>query len=179
MAILKVAQLGNPILRDQSSEVSLEQIEGRVFQQLVDDMVSTMREYDGVGIAAPQVHVGLRVLAMEVQANLRYPSEAQYPLTVLVNPVLIKRGTEMVDGWEGCLSIPGLRGLVPRHYTVNVKALDRTGKDIELHLEGFPARIVQHEIDHLDGKVFLDRMQDLTSLTFQREFEKFIMSSRS
>ena len=173
MAILKVAQLGNPVLRKQCAEITFGQLRSPEIQQLIDDMIATMREYDGVGIAAPQVHVGLRIIVMEVLANPRYPSEAKYPLTVIVNPVLLEKGIEVVDGWEGCLSIPGLRGLVPRSYAVTVRGLDRSGENIDLPLVGFPARVVQHEIDHLDGIVFLDRMQGLSTLTFQHEFEKF------
>lgn len=173
MAILKVAQLGNPVLRQQSAEVTSDHLQSPEFQRLIDDMIETMREYDGVGLAAPQVHIGLRVLVMEVLSNPRYPEEATYPLTVIVNPVLINTANKVVDGWEGCLSVPGLRGLVPRSYGVSVKGLDRSGENLELPLEGFPARIVQHEIDHLDGYVFLDRMQGLSTLSFQREFEKF------
>jgi len=177
MAILKVAQLGNPVLRSVSSEVSIDMINTSDFQRLVDDMVDTMREYDGVGLAAPQVHVGLRLFTMEVSSNPRYPNELNYPLTVIVNPTVTIIESELVDGWEGCLSIPGLRGLVPRIQALRVQGLDRYGKSIDLSLQGFPARIVQHETDHLNGNVYLDQMRNLTTLTFQREYERFHISS--
>jgi peptide deformylase len=173
MSILKVAALGNPLLRQRSSEVSVDVIQTRDFQKLIDDMVETMREYDGVGIAAPQVHVNLRVFTMEVDSNPRYPGAPAYPLTIVINPIVVITDDGTIDGWEGCLSIPGLRGKVSRAKSLTVAGLNRHGEKTELALEGFPARVVQHETDHLNGNVYLDRMIDLTSLSFQQEYDRF------
>ncbi len=173
MSILKVAQLGNPILRRNSSDVPLPMIQTPDFQKFIDDMIDTMHEYDGVGLAAPQVHVNLRVFTMEVLSNPRYPNRADYPLTIVINPVITIINSDSVGDWEGCLSIPGLRGFVPRTFSLNLKGLDRQGKAIDLSLEGFPARIAQHETDHCNGKIYLDRMPSFTKLAFQREYERF------
>jgi len=138
MAILKVAQLGNPILRRRSSEVPLDVVQTPDFQRFIDDMVDTMRDYDGVGIAAPQVHTSLRVLAMEVSSNPRYPNKQDYPLTVMINPLIMAPDSECIDDWEGCLSVPGMRGFVPRTHAIRVTGMNRHGETINLSLEGFP-----------------------------------------
>ena len=178
MAILKVAQLGHPVLRELSQPVPRERIATPDFQRFVDDMIETMREYDGVGLAAPQVHVGLRVATIEVAGNPRYPRAGAVPLTVLVNPEIrweeVPAGEEAEESdWEGCLSVPGLRGKVPRRRILQVQALDREGKPMAWRAEGFPARVVQHEVDHLDGKVYLDRMSDLSTLTHLQEYARY------
>jgi peptide deformylase len=139
----------------------------------VDDMVETMHEYDGVGLAGPQVHVGLRVAVLEVPASDERTREA-VPLTVLVNPVVTPLGEERNRGWEGCLSIPDLRGVVPRWNGVRLAALDRRGRPYEVEAKGFFARVIQHECDHLEGSVYLDRMEGLRTLSFLREFERFV-----
>jgi peptide deformylase len=177
MAILKVANIGNPILRRKSPDVSLEMIQNVDFQKLIDDMVETMREYDGVGLAASQVHVNLRIFTMEVTSNPRYPDEPNFPLTIVINPIVTVTNDSLINGWEGCLSIPGLRGNVPRVQALSVEGLDRFGERLHLSLEGFPARIVQHETDHLNGMVYIDKMSDLTTLSFQREYERFHLNS--
>lgn len=176
MAILKVAQLGNPVLRGKSSEVPLDMIQTVDFQRLIDDMIDTMREYDGVGIAAPQVHVNIRVFTMEVSSNPRYPNNPDFPLTVVVNPIVTITDDTPVDSWEGCLSVPGLRGLVSRVQALKVEGLNRHGESLSLSLQGFPARIVQHETDHLNGNVYLDRMSNFSKLAYQREYERFHIS---
>ena len=141
-------------------------------------MIDTMRDSDGVGLAAPQVHVSQRLILAEVRtASPRYPGLAPVPLTILINPQIVAHSDNLEDDWEGCLSIPELRGQVPRWRTVDVSALDRAGKEIQLKAEGFFARILQHELDHLDGIVFLDRMNDLQTLTHLREFQKFWIES--
>jgi peptide deformylase len=134
-------------------------------------MIETMKEYDGVGLAAPQVHIGLRMAVLEVPKSDRRGDDG-VPLTVLLNPELTAVGDEKVDGWEGCLSIPELRGVVPRAARVHLKALDRTGTPFEIEAGGFFARVLQHECDHLDGRVYLDRMPDLKSLGYLHEMEK-------
>jgi peptide deformylase len=173
MAILKVAQLGHPVLRAKARPVDAEDLRDPAFQRLIDDMIETMREYDGVGLAAPQVHVSKRLAVIESHRNPRYPDAPEFPLSVLVNPVLTPLTDEPFEWWEGCLSIPGLRGLVRRPARVRVEALDREGRPFAREVEGFTATVHQHEVDHLDGVVFLDRMQDLSALSFEREYARF------
>ncbi|MCB1007786.1 MAG: peptide deformylase [Acidobacteria bacterium] len=172
MAVLPIVRLGDPVLRTAAEPVDPERLSSRKFQKLVDDMVATMRDADGVGLAAPQVGVGLQLFVYEV-ADEETP-EAAIPLTVVVNPMLEPEGHELVYDWEGCLSIPDLRGLVPRHPALRLRALDRQGEPIDRRVEGFEARIVQHEFDHLNGVVFLDRMRDMRSLAFYEEWEHYL-----
>lgn len=171
--ILKVARLGHPILRQVARDLTPAEIVSADIQRLVDDMIESMREYDGVGLAAPQVHQSLRILVIEAKGNPRYPQAPEIPLTVLFNLHLAGVGVEKELGWEGCLSVPGLRGQVPRFKRIAGTALDREGHAIELNAEGFHARVLQHEGDHLDGRVYLDSMTDLRSLSFLEEYQKF------
>ena len=175
MAVLKVAKLGNPILRQISKQVDLKALADQQgeLQGFIDDMIDTMREEDGVGLAAPQVNRSQQIVVLEYENNDRYPDESSIPVTVLVNPVLSDYGEEKVLGWESCLSLVDFRGLVPRSTSVTLKAYDRDGDRIEKRATGFEAVVLQHEIDHLNGKVFLDRMEDLTKLAYQEEFEEF------
>ena len=170
--ILKVARIGHPVIRAAARQVPAETIRTPEFQRLVDDMVETMHEYDGVGLAGPQVHVGLRVAVLEVPAS-DDRSRTAVPLMTIVNPKLTPAGEEKVPGWEGCLSVPDLRGIVPRFRRLRLEALDREGQRIDLEAEGFFARVLQHECDHLDGRVYLDRMEGMRSLTFLREFARY------
>jgi peptide deformylase len=173
MSLLKVAHLGNPILRQKSRMLEPEEIKSPRIQKLIDDMIETMREYDGVGLAAPQVHESVNILVLEVKGNPRYPDALNIPLTVFANLRFVSRSKDKELDWEGCLSVPDLRGQVNRPRSVEIEALDRNGKRINLKASGFLARIIQHEADHLDGKVFLDQMDDFSSLTFLKEFERF------
>ena len=175
MAVLKVAKLGNPILREISKQIDLKELADQQgeLQGFIDDMIDTMREEDGVGLAAPQVNRSQQIVVLEYENNERYPDESSIPVTVLVNPVLSDYGEEKVLGWESCLSLVDFRGLVPRSTSVSLKAYDRDGDRIEKRATGFEAVVLQHEIDHLNGKVFLDRMEDLTKLAYQEEFEEF------
>ena len=173
MAILKVARIGHPAVRAAAGPVSPELLRSRDTQRLIDDMVETMHEYDGVGLAATQIHVGLRLAVIEVPASDER-TEATVPLMVLVNPKLRPLGSRQQVGWEGCLSVPDLRGQVPRHARLKLAALDRKGRRYEIEAEHFLARVIQHECDHLDGRVYLDRMPDLRSLSFLREFERHV-----
>jgi peptide deformylase len=173
--ILKVARIGHPVVRSAAREVPPEVLASPEFQNLVDDMVDTMHEYDGVGLAGPQVHVGLRVAVLEVPASDER-ARAAVPLTILVNPVVTPIGEEKEQAWEGCLSIPDLRGVVPRWKRVRLEALDRQGRPYAVEAEGFFARVIQHECDHLEGGVYLDRMEGMRSLSFLREFERFVAS---
>ena len=142
-------------------------------QRLIADMLETMAEYDGVGLAAPQVHVSRRLVVYGVAANPRYPDAPAIPLTVLVNPRITPVGDEREQDWEGCLSVPDLRGKVPRWTRLRVEALGRDGQALSYTAEGFHARILQHEMDHLDGKVYLDRMGSMESLAFLSEFQRY------
>ena len=173
--ILKVARIGHPVIRSAARDVPEEVLASPDFQHLVNDMVDTMHEYDGVGLAGPQVHVGLRVAVLEVPASDERAREA-VPLTVLVNPVVTPLGEEKEQAWEGCLSIPDLRGVVPRWKRLRLEALDRQGQPYTVEADGFFARVIQHECDHLEGGVYLDRMEGMRSLSFLREFERFVAS---
>jgi peptide deformylase len=172
MAILKVARIGHPVVRSAARPVSPEELAGHGVQRLIDDMVETMHEYDGVGLAAPQVHVSLRLAVIEVPADDERSREA-IPLMVLVNPQTVVLEGGDADGWEGCLSIPDLRGVVPRARRLRLSALDRHGRPYALEAADFFARVIQHECDHLDGRVYLDRMASLRSLSFLHEFERY------
>jgi peptide deformylase len=172
MAILKVARIGHPAIRSPTRLLTPEEIASPPLQRLIDDMVDTMKDYDGVGLAAPQVHLDLRLAVIEVPGKDERAADG-VPLTVLVNPKVTALGDEMVDGWEGCLSIPELRGVVPRAKRVLLKALDREGRPIEIEAAGFFARVIQHECDHLDGRVYLDRMPHMKSLTYLHEMGKY------
>ena len=173
MAILKVARLGNPVLRTPASKVPAEVAGQPDFQRFIDDMVVTMREYQGVGLAAVQVHESVQVAVLEVADNARYPGKDAVPLSVLINPEIVPLGEETEDDWEGCLSIPEIRGRVPRYKRLQVTALDRDGNALDFCAEGFHARVIQHEVDHLRGHVYMDRMPDLTTLTYLTELARY------
>ncbi len=175
--ILKVARLGHPVIRTRAREVAAEEIPSREFQRLLDDMVETMREYNGVGLAAPQVHISLELAVIEVAHNLRYPDAPTVPLTFLINPRIEASSKETVDGWEGCLSIPELRGLVPRWREIRVQALGRKGEPLDFVARDFHARVIQHEYDHLKGEVYLDRMRDMRSLAHLAEWQRFVVEA--
>jgi peptide deformylase len=169
--LLNVARMGNPILRRKAEEVAPARIEEPEFQDFLDSMILTMHEYEGVGLAAPQVHQSLRVVVLHEEAGI--VEEGEEPLTVLINPRITPLTQERSSMWEGCLSVPGLRGKVSRPNRVRLAALDRTGKRIDLELKGFAAIVIQHECDHLDGVLFLDRIEDRRELAFEREFERY------
>jgi peptide deformylase len=182
MAIRKIAQLGEPLLRRRSQELPIDTLDSLCIQNLIDDMIETMRDADGAGIAAPQVYEPWRLCVIEVTQNPRYPSFPPIPLTVLVNPV-IRILSPLQDGrpangegvtlYEGCLSVAGIRGRVRRPRRVHVQALDRAGTPLEFFWEGIPAAVIQHETDHLDGVLFVDRA-DPKSLTFLREYDRHV-----
>ena len=173
MAILKVARLGHPVLRQTTADFSRQELNSAPIQQLIDDMIVTMKEYDGVGLAADQVHVSKQLAVLEVANNPRYPDKPAVPLTVLVNPRIMPLSEEMDEDWEGCLSIPDLRGRVPRYKKIRVTAWNRNGEALEFVAEDFHARVIQHEFDHLNGSVYLDRMRDMRSLAFLQEFARY------
>jgi peptide deformylase len=169
MSILKVARMGHPVLRQRARTVDKSVLRNPLTQKLIDDMIDTMHEYHGVGLAAPQVHEDLRVFVALLDEDPGPDSEA----VTIVNPEIVPQGTETEEGWEGCLSIPDIRGRVPRLTDILVKALDREGKPIEVRLTKFPARVAQHETDHLDGILFFDRMTSMQTLTYLEEFSRY------
>jgi peptide deformylase len=169
MSILKVARMGHPVLRERARPISKSDLRDPLMQKLIDDMVDTMHEYHGVGLAAPQVHEGLRLFVALLEEDPGPKSEA----TVIVNPEIIPAGSAKEEGWEGCLSIPDIRGMVPRFTDITVAALDRDGNAIELRLKNFAARVAQHETDHLDGVLFFDRMSSMQSLTYLDEYSRY------
>jgi peptide deformylase len=176
MAILKVARMGHPILRAKALPVPPDQILTAPVQRLIEDMFETMREYSGIGLAAPQVHSGLRVFVAglrEADLGQAVPDDGEMPFMALINPELTMVGEATDEGWEGCLSIPDIRGLVPRAPSVRVQAFDRAGKRIAFTASGLPARVIQHENDHLDGVLFFDRMRSFESLAFLEEYRRF------
>ncbi len=183
MAILKVARLGHPILREVGKKLTAKEIASPDVQRLIDDMIETMHEYDGVGLAAPQVHESLQIAVMEIAAdNPRYADETEespvdtengVPVTVFINPVLTALTEETMEIWEGCLSVPGMRGAVRRPKKIKLEALDRDGKKFERIFEGFPAIAVQHETDHLFGKLYVDRLVSTEKFSYSEEYLRY------
>jgi peptide deformylase len=183
MSILKVARMGHPVLRIKAKTVPASEIAGAAIQALIDNMIGTMREYNGAGLAAPQVHEGVRIFVAQLvtedeegeqgeeKAGERKAAEPE--VMVIINPEITPVGRHTVEDWEGCLSIPDLRGLVPRHRDIKVRAFDREGHRIEIEASGYMARVMQHETDHLDGVLFLDRMKTLQSLSFIDEYTRY------
>ena len=169
MSILKVARMGHPVLRKKARTLDKTALRNPLLQKLIDDMIETTHEYHGVGLAAPQVHEDIRLFVGLLDEDPNPDSEA----VALINPEIAPEGTDTQEGWEGCLSIPDIRGMVPRFTTIVVKALDRHGHPIELRLKNFAARVAQHETDHLDGILFFDRMTSMQSLTFLDEYSRY------
>ncbi|MEM9556689.1 MAG: peptide deformylase [Acidobacteriota bacterium] len=175
MAVRPIVRLGHPALRTPARAVDLERVDDTELQQLIDDLFETMQEADGVGLAAPQVGVEEQLFVWAAIDPDRPPAETEGPeLHVVLNPGIEPQSRDLVSDWEGCLSIPDLRGLVPRHAALRLHGFDRHGERIERTLEGYEARIVQHEFDHLNGIVFLDRMRDLRSLAFSDEWRRYM-----
>ncbi|HVT43437.1 MAG TPA: peptide deformylase [Thermoanaerobaculia bacterium] len=165
--ILKVSRLGHPVLRQKAAEVDRADIRAGRFNQLVEDMVETMYAYEGVGLAGPQVHLALRIFVFAVDEHVaKRRGIPELKRGAVFNATYEPIGDSRITEWEGCLSVPFLGGQVPRYKKIAVRGVDGTGKDIELEVSGFPARIFQHEIDHTDGHVYLDRMPDLTTLGY-------------
>jgi len=171
MSILKVARMGHPVLRAKARALDKAEIRSAAIQKLIDDMLDTMSEYHGVGLAAPQVHEGVRLFVAALDSGDDDDEESE--AIAIINPEITIVGSDVVEDWEGCLSIPDIRGRVPRARDIKVRALDRTGARIELSAHDFPARVIQHETDHLDGVLFFDRMQSLVSMTFLDEYARY------
>jgi peptide deformylase len=171
MSILKVARMGHPVLRQKARALDRNDLRSPIVQKLIDDMIETMVEYHGVGLAAPQVHEGLRLFVASLDHDEAGDGAAQ-PVAI-INPEITPVGTEVEEDWEGCLSIPDIRGRVPRALEIKVRAWDRHGERIDLHARSYPARVIQHETDHLDGILFFDRMRSFDSLTFLDEYSRY------
>ena len=169
MSILKVARMGHPVLRQKARSLEKAELRSPDTQRFIDDMIDTMREYSGVGLAAPQVHQSVRIFVAHLDTEGRSES---VPIAI-VNPEIQIVGSEIIEGWEGCLSIPDIRGMVPRAAQIIVSALDRHGTRLEIKAADFPARVIQHETDHLDGVLFFDRMRSFETLTYMDEFSRY------
>jgi len=169
MSILKVARMGHPVLRAKARAVDKAEVKTPAFQQFITDLVETMEEYSGVGLAAPQVHESIRVFVALLDPEGRGEGDAM----VFINPEITVADGQVVEGWEGCLSIPEIRGRVPRAHAISVSAWDRHGKRFHLDAADFPARVIQHETDHLDGVLFFDRMRSFETLTYLEEYSRY------
>jgi peptide deformylase len=173
MAIRKIATIGHPVLRQSARELTGEELAGVEVQRLIDDLVETMRDANGAGIAANQIHEPVRICVVEIANNPRYPYKPNWPLTILINPAVEVTNRETFQNFEGCLSVPNLRGQVPRFTGVRVHAWDRAGKTLDFEVKGLTAGTFQHELDHLDGKLFVDRVADTRTLCTWADFERF------
>jgi peptide deformylase len=173
MTVRDILHVGNPLLRERSREVTLDELASPEMQQLIDDLVDTMHAANGAGIAAPQIGELVRIATIEVNHNPRYPYKPPIPLTVVVNPIVEMLDDELVEINEGCLSVPNMRGNVMRHVNIRVRYWDREGNEHDEVKRGLTAGTFQHELDHLDGLLFLDRVADTRTLTTWEQFEKF------
>ena len=182
MSILKVARMGHPVLRAKARAVAPAEILTPAFQKLIDDMFETMSEYSGIGLAAPQIHESVRLFVAGLRPSRltgEMSDDDEMPLVAIINPEITAvpstgaEKVEIVEDWEGCLSIPDIRGRVPRPKSIKVRALTREGKRVEMTASGLPARVIMHETDHLDGVLFFDRMKTLDTLTFMDEYGRF------
>lgn len=171
--ILEIIQLGNPLLRAKAQFV--ENIQDRRIQKLINNLIATVNQANGVGIAAPQVAHSDRLFIVASRPNPRYPNAPEMEPTAMINPRILAHSSEIVKGWEGCLSIPGIRGSVPRYQAIEVEYSDRNGKLQKQELTDFVARVFQHEYDHLDGIVFLDRLESTQDLITEQEYQKRIV----
>lgn len=173
MTVRDILTVGHPVLRERAREVTPDELASSEVQQLIDDLIDTMHAANGAGIAANQIGVPLRITTIEVNQNPRYPYKPRIPLTIVVNPVIEFLDDELVEINEGCLSVPNLRGNVMRHVNIRVRYLDRDGVEHDEVKRGLTAGTFQHECDHLDGKLFLDRVTDPTTFTTWEQFERF------
>jgi peptide deformylase len=179
MSILKVARMGHPVLRTRAQPIERSGIKSAVVQRLIDDMMDTMTEYHGVGLAAPQVHESVRLFVVAFDpAQPELPEDQPAEPFAILNPEIAPLGDEIVEDWEGCLSIPDIRGRVPRLRELRLRAHDRKGDRFELRLQNFQARVIQHETDHLDGVLFFDRMRSFETLAFLDEYARYWSKDR-
>jgi peptide deformylase len=178
MAIRKIARMGHPVLREKAQPLSEADVRSAELQRLIDDMFETMAEYQGIGLAAPQVYQGVRVFVAGTESDLAIgdmSDDRPMPRFALINPEMTPIGRAVETDWEGCLSIPDIRGQVPRARDITVRGLDRDGRQVQFTASGFPARVIQHETDHLDGVLFFDRMRSFETLTFLEEYQRYWM----
>lgn len=173
MPVRDILHVGNPLLRERSRDITRDELASPEMQQLIDDLIDTMHAANGAGIAAPQVGELVRIATVEVTENPRYPYKPRIPLTIVVNPIIEPLDDELVEVNEGCLSVPNMRGNVMRNVNVNVRWWDRDGVEHDEIRRGLTAGTFQHECDHLDGLLFLDRVHDTRSLTTWEQFERF------
>ena len=172
MGKLHLTLIGNPVLRKAANEVDREELQEHEFKKLVKEMVHAMHEWEGVGLAANQAGIGMQLCVLECKKNPRYPKVEGFPLEIWINPKIMDYSQDQEEDWEGCLSIPGYQGLVPRSKTVTIEALNTDGEKVRKTISGFHARVIQHEVDHLNGLVYMDRMLDLKQWIHLKEFNK-------
>ncbi|MEE2961377.1 MAG: peptide deformylase [Myxococcota bacterium] len=173
MSLLKIAQIGHPILRTKAQPLTLEELASPEIQLFIDNLVETMRDARGAGLAANQVHKPIQICAIEVQDNPRYPYKPNIPLTILVNPTIKVLNQDTFQNFEGCLSVSNLRGIVERYLGIEIQFWNRKGRQETLEVRGLTAGTYQHEVDHLEGRIFLDRVSDSTSLCTWQHFETY------
>ena len=164
MATREILKMGHPTLLEVAKPV--EKFNTSELDSIIEDMIDTMRENDGAGLAAPQIGLGMQLVIFGFDSNERYPEADQVPFTVLINPVITPIGDEEEDGWEGCLSVPGLMGVVPRFKKIRYQGKDQHGNEIDREVDGFHARVVQHECDHLIGKLYPMRIRDFSQFGY-------------
>jgi peptide deformylase len=173
--ILEIIELGDPILRQPAT--TIDNIQDDRIQTLIDNLLATVKQANGVGIAAPQVAQSLQLMIVASRPNPRYPTAPEMEPTPIINPRILAHSTEVVKGWEGCLSIPGIRGMVPRYQAIEIEYVDRTGKLQNMEMTDFVARIFQHEFDHFNGVVFLDRVESTQDLITEKAYQQLINSN--
>jgi len=180
MAIRKIATIGHPVLREVARKITADELRSEKVQTFIDDLVDTMHDANGAGLAANQIYEPIRICAIEIRDNPRYPYKPNFPLTILVNPEVTATSEgekETFLNYEGCISVPNLRGEVRRFTGVRVRAWDREGKDVDFVVKGLTAGTFHHEVDHLDGKIFVDRVEDTRSLATWADFERYHMKA--
>jgi peptide deformylase len=176
MAVRKIIRMGHPVLRQPARELLPEELGSDALRRLVVDMIDTLHDYGGIGLAAPQVAEPIRLALVELPGGpSRYGDLPEVPLTAFVNPQIEVLNPATAGYWEGCLSVPGLRGFVERPQHIRVRALDLEGASLDMTFEGFPATVFQHEFDHLDGTLYVDRISDSRKLVFDEEFERYVL----
>ena len=166
MTVRSILKMGEPLLLQEAALVPVEKISSSEIQNIIQDMLDTMKAANGAGLAAPQIGIPLQIVVFGFESNSRYPNEAPIPQTILINPTITPLENTQEDGWEGCLSVPGLRGLVPRYTSIRYQGYDEKGEIIDRIVKGFHARVVQHECDHLAGKLYPTRIKDMTKFGF-------------
>ncbi len=175
MAVLKVIRMGNPILREKAEAVSMEELKSPAFKTLIDDMFESMEAHQGIGLAAPQIGVSKQLAIIGIpEDNPRYPDAPETEQYIIINPKIKVLDTKLQGFWEGCLSVPGLRGYVERSRKLQIDFTTLEGKSERLVVEGFVATVFQHELDHLEGKLYIDRIKDTRKLVFNEEYDVFI-----